>query len=174
MHKSISDGDVFDTNCITPGTEFMERVDGLVKKYIENRILHEPSWQGLEIYYSGHLVPGEGEHKVMQHIRQRRHHKGYRPNQRHCLVGQDADLIMLGLATHEPHFTILRDVVTFGKPKKIQDSLKQTGGGRSSGRSGSAEDDEILDVNSLPQSFFLIEKPLQLLHSVPRHLSISF
>lgn len=173
MHKSIRDGEVFDTNCITPGTEFMERVDGLIKKYIENRILHEPSWQGLEIYYSGHLVPGEGEHKVMQHIRQKRQQKAYRPNQRHCLVGQDADLIMLGLATHEPHFTILRDVVTFGKPKKIQDSVKPNGPG---GRSFSAEDDEILDVNSLPQSFFLIEKPLQLLHlSVLReYLEVEF
>jgi 5'-3' exoribonuclease 1 len=171
MQKSFSDGEIFDSNCITPGTEFMQRVDGLLKKYIENRILHEPSWQGLEIYYSGHLVPGEGEHKIIHHIRQKRQHKAYRPNQRHCLVGQDADLIMLGLATHEPHFTILRDVVTFGKPKKIQDSMKQSGGS-----GGGAEDEEILDVNSLPQSFFMIETPLQLLHlSVLReYLEVEF
>ena len=31
----------------------------------------------------------------------------------HVLCGADADLIMLGLATHEPNFTIIRDMVVF-------------------------------------------------------------
>ena len=68
-----------------------------------------------EIIYSGHSTPLEGEHKILQHIRKCRASKLYRPNQRHCMVGQDADLIMLGLVTHEPHFTILREVITFTK-----------------------------------------------------------
>lgn len=49
----------------------------------------------------------------MQFIRDLRVDKSYEPNQRHCMYGQDADLIMLGLATHEPHFALLREIVQF-------------------------------------------------------------
>lgn len=109
----VDEETLFDSNCITPGTEFMEQVGKHLRYFIRKKIKEDPLWRDLKIVFSGHDVPGEGEHKIMQFIRDLRADPHYEPNQRHCMYGQDADLIMLGLATHEPHFALLREVVNF-------------------------------------------------------------
>ncbi|KAI9880928.1 MAG: hypothetical protein M1830_009996 [Pleopsidium flavum] len=127
--------DAFDSNCITPGvlpkglhwgndrvhtltgsgTEFMAKLTQQLKYFINKKVSEDVDWQGVEIVLSGHEVPGEGEHKIMEYIRLAKAQPDYDPNMRHCLYGLDADLIMLGLLSHDPHFCLLREEVTFGR-----------------------------------------------------------
>ena len=108
------EGEPFDSNCITPGTEFMARLSEHLQFFIRKQQTYDPAWQRMTVVLSGHEVPGEGEHKIMEQMRWARQQPGYAPNQRHCMYGLDADLIMLALVTHEPHFCLLREVVSFG------------------------------------------------------------
>ncbi|KAM0817939.1 putative 5'-3' exoribonuclease 1, partial [Seiridium cardinale] len=108
----------FDSNCITPGTEFMQKLTQHLKYFIAKKVSEDKDWQGCDIVLSGHEVPGEGEHKIMEYIRNAKAQPDYDPNVRHCLYGLDADLIMLGLLSHDPHFCLLREEVTFGRASK--------------------------------------------------------
>jgi len=134
----------FDSNCITPGsyrrsvfkewhlilhyfflkikppgTPFMARLSNQLRYFINKKITEDSNWRDIEVVLSGHEVPGEGEHKIMEYIRLSRAQPNYNPNVRHCLYGLDADLIMLGLLSHDPHFCLLREEVKFGRePRK--------------------------------------------------------
>ncbi|OAD52342.1 5'-3' exoribonuclease 1 [Eufriesea mexicana] len=105
----------FDSNCITPGTQFMSKLDEQLKYFITYKISTSKLWQKCKIIFSGSQVPGEGEHKIMEFIRYMKTQPNYNVNTKHCLYGLDADLIMLGLCTHELHFILLREEVTFSK-----------------------------------------------------------
>lgn len=122
--KAIKEGvempkeEPFDSNCITPGTEFMAKLSQQLRYFVNKKVSEDADWQGCEVVLSGHEVPGEGEHKIMEYIRNAKAQPNYNQNMRHCLYGLDADLIMLGLLSHDPHFCLLREEVTFGRASK--------------------------------------------------------
>lgn len=120
LKKAIKEGaqipkeDPFDSNAITPGTEFMAKLTENLKYFVHKKMSEDTRWSNVKIILSGHEVPGEGEHKIMNFIRTMKSQDNYNPNLRHCVYGLDADLIMLGLVTHDTHFSLLREEVTFG------------------------------------------------------------
>jgi len=116
--ETLPEEDRFDSNCITPGTDFMARLNSHLQYFVNKKVSTDPLWQNCSVYLSGHDVPGEGEHKIMDFIRYEKSQDDYDPNTRHCLYGLDADLMILGLVSHEPHFSLLREEVRFGKQSK--------------------------------------------------------
>ncbi|XP_047351100.1 5'-3' exoribonuclease 1 isoform X1 [Vespa velutina] len=110
--------ELFDSNCITPGTVFMSEISKRLKYFITYKVSTDKLWQKCKVLFSGPEVVGEGEHKIMDYIRYLKSQIDYDPNIRHCLYGLDADLIMLGLCTHERNFSLLREEVKFGKKQK--------------------------------------------------------
>jgi 5'-3' exoribonuclease 2 len=94
--------DVWDTNAITPGTEFMDKLGKYllkIKDYLKNK--------DLKVYISDSNVPGEGEHKIFNYIKEN-DIKGS-----NVIYGLDADLIMLCLASRRDNMYLLRETVEF-------------------------------------------------------------
>mmetsp|Transcript_29497 Transcript_29497/g.57741 ORF Transcript_29497/g.57741 Transcript_29497/m.57741 type:complete len:554 (-) Transcript_29497:445-2106(-) len=147
----------FDSNCITPGTEFMKKLSFSFKKWLENKIKFDPEWQqGCDIIFSGSEVPGEGEHKIMNYIRKiQKCNKNKSKTLRHCLYGLDADLIMLGLVAHENQFTLLREKLVWKGTQqnmKSMDSFKKK-------KEPAGDEFHLLEISLLRDMLYLEFKP---------------
>jgi len=99
-----SGNSVFNSSAITPGTEFMKRLDNFLQRWLVSAAKNLPP----KIIYSPHTVPGEGEHIIMELIRNGEiSGKGS-----HVIYGMDADLIMLSLLAPIEKISLMREDIT--------------------------------------------------------------
>ena len=81
----------------SPGTELMQRLVRAVEFYACSRLQSQRRVYGrVRFVVSGPTVPGEGEVKIVDYV-----HRYVRPNESVLVVGSDADLVLLGLATRK-------------------------------------------------------------------------
>uniref|UniRef100_A0A8B9KH53 5'-3' exoribonuclease n=1 Tax=Astyanax mexicanus TaxID=7994 RepID=A0A8B9KH53_ASTMX len=157
----------FDSNCITPGTEFMDNLAKCLRYYIADRLTNDPGWRTITVFLSDASVPGEGEHKIMDFIRRQRGK---------CFLCSLADLIMLGLATHEPNFTIIREEFKPNKPRpcglcgQIGHELKDCQG---VAREKKGEHDEFADTIPVSEQEFIFIRLSVLREYLERELTMA-
>lgn len=104
LDKTDEEFTKFDSNCLTPGTKFMDSLTNYIDWYIKKSISCNPMWRNIKVVFSSEKTAGEGEHKIINYMR-----KYGDKTDRYCIHGLDADLIMLALGTHLPNFWILRE-----------------------------------------------------------------
>lgn len=103
FNKKISN---WSNSVISPGTEFMERLHLALIKHYKNK-----SKITKKIYtYSSYHTRGEGEHKILQDIKNKN-------NKNSVVYGLDADLIFLTLASNVSELYLLRESSTFNNDK---------------------------------------------------------
>lgn len=109
----------FDSNSITPGTPFMFELTKYMN-YAIRKLINGP-WKGKTVYFSPGNEPGEGEHKIIDFIRGLPREE--RESKTHAIVGPDADLIMLALASRCRYIYLVREDQTSRKtqPNKPPD-----------------------------------------------------
>jgi 5'-3' exonuclease len=120
-YKSINDKNLFDNlkrkhdkeittfwnnSAITPGTEFMKKITNRIIKFCKE------SKYNCKIYFSTANTPSEGEHKLLQHI------KDSNNDFKYVIYGLDADLIFLALASNKDNIHLLREAQEIGIGKE--------------------------------------------------------
>lgn len=112
--SASASGQAWDSNSITPGTRFMEKLDFMLGELCASR-----KW-----ILSGVSEEGEGEHKIMKWLR------STRPSGKIIVYGLDADLILLSMLVGEEiegEIHLMREKQEFGgKPLGSVDTGMQT------------------------------------------------
>ena len=100
---------------LSPGTELMQRLQSALVYWAELKLTHaDPRLvRGLAFYVSGSDVPGEGEVKILANVYHFSSSRagpggGRRSDERHVIVGGDADLLVMAIQADVPHLSVLQ------------------------------------------------------------------
>ena len=99
---------IWSNSSITPGTSFMERLHNTILEWCEKAREGTPT---RAIIYSSCKSEGEGEHKLLNFIRE---NKAKGEVYHYVIYGLDADLIFLSLAASVPKIFLLRESMQVG------------------------------------------------------------
>lgn len=99
----------WNNSAITPGTEFMEKLTRSIINYCnikkQNNLLNENK---IQYIFSSANTSGEGEHKILQHIKLTSNNNLVR-----IIYGLDADLLYLAMASEQSKIYLLREITEF-------------------------------------------------------------
>lgn len=85
--------ELWDSNIVTPGTDFMKKLDAELHKYAKKKTSSK-----LKVVISSSNEKGEGEHKIFNHLRSDA--DNIKAEDVIVIYGLDADLILLSLIAH--------------------------------------------------------------------------
>ena len=104
INEGMEETNNWDTNAISPGTEFMKKLSRSINTFINSSLFSK-----IQVIFSDSGDPGEGEHKIVQYI------KNNKVPGNIIIYGLDADLIMLSLTCGPDNIYLLRELVLNGK-----------------------------------------------------------
>jgi 5'-3' exonuclease len=102
----VEDKENFKENSISPGTEFLVNLCDKLRMYVMSMM--ETEWRHLKVFFSDCLVPGEGEHKIMDFLRESQSLKLFHPETTYCIYSPDADVILLSLTLDQQNVCLIR------------------------------------------------------------------
>lgn len=108
---------VWNTSAITPGTKFMSKLNYRMREFCETNSCDTNTT--VDYIYSGSDIPGEGEHKIFEYIRE---NADYHKDTNTLIYGLDADLIMLCLN----HLHISQNIYLYRDTPEFIQSLDST------------------------------------------------
>jgi 5'-3' exonuclease len=109
-----------DTNMITPGTEFMYNLGLAIRKAIVESESKGGVFSGKTVIFNDSSIPGEGEHKIIHHIRENKKTKETKETKdiedahNTVIYALDNDLIMLSLTLGIERMFLFREATEYG------------------------------------------------------------
>lgn len=111
-NQSTFETSVWNSNCVTPGTTFMTKMNNALKQYTESGAFP------CKVILSDSNDPGEGEHKIFNYIRANNCQQQQKVD---FVYGLDADLILLSLLSKNQQTYLLRENNHFSKLTHFKD-----------------------------------------------------